>query len=75
MKRVVVLLIVVLMLSGCTQNPRCPYIEYWETDYRYNSHNRHIKIRDGYVLDQGYSYDEVETDNGYDLVLHFVMEE
>lgn len=39
-----------------------PRIIYQNTDYRFDEHNRTI------VLDDGHSYDIVETENGY----HFI---
>lgn len=42
-----------------------PRIIYQNTDYRFDEHNRTI------VLDDGYSYDIVETEDGY----HFVEEQ
>ena len=35
-------------------------------------YNREIPVQNGYILDEGNSYEVVETDGGYDLVLHFV---
>lgn len=35
-------------------------------------YNREIPIESEYVLDEAHSYDVVETEDGYDIVLHFV---
>lgn len=34
--------------------------------------DREIPIESGYVLDEAHSYDVMETEDGYDIVLHFV---
>lgn len=58
-----------LMLTGCESWPRIVYQPtYWTFD------NRIINIDDGYILDDGHSYDIVETEDGYDLILHFIVE-
>lgn len=54
-----ILVLSLLMLTGCTE--KWPRIIYQNTSYRYN---RTI------VLDGGI----VETENGYDLILHFITE-
>lgn len=45
-----------------------PRIIYQNTSYRFDEYNRTI------VLDDGYSYDIVETEDGYDLIFHFIAE-
>ena len=51
-----ILVLSLLMLTGCTE--KWPRIIYQNTDYRFDEHNRTI------VLDDGYSYDIVETEDG-----------
>lgn len=65
-----ILVLSLLMLTGCTEKwPRIVYQPtYWTFD------NRIIDIDDGYVLDDGHSYDVIETETGYDLILHFITE-
>lgn len=59
------LILSLLMLTGCESWPRIIYQPtYWTFD------NRIIDINDGYILDG----DVVETKDGYDLILHFVVE-
>lgn len=36
--------------------------------------NDYIPLQEGYILNDGYKYDIIETEGGYDLVLHFVEE-
>lgn len=55
------LVLSLLMLTGCTE--KWPRIIYQNTD----QHNRTIVLDDG-----GHSYDIVETENGYDIIFHFI---
>lgn len=59
-----ILVLSLLMLTGCTE--KWPRIIYQNTSYRFDEYNRTI------VLDDG--CDIVETENGYDLILHFITE-
>ena len=62
-----------LMLTGCeVKRERWPRIVYQPT-YRIFD-DRIINIDNNYILDDGHSYDIVETENGYDLILHFIAE-
>ena len=47
-------------------------LRYRNSDYNMDPYNREIPVQDGYILNEGNSYEVVETDSGYDLVLHFV---
>ena len=67
-----ILVLSLLMLTGCTE--KWPRIIYQNTSYRFDEYNRIIDINDGYILDGGHSYDVVETEDGYDLILHFIAE-
>ena len=62
------LILSLLMLTGCTE--KWPRIIYQNTSYRFDEYNRTIVLDDGYV----HSYDIVETENGYDIILHFIAE-
>ena len=68
-----ILVFSLLMLTGCTE--KWPRIIYQNTSYRFDEYNRTIVLDDGYVLNGGHSYDIVETEDGYDLILHFVEEQ
>lgn len=68
-----ILVLSLLMLTGCTE--KWPRIIYQNTSYRFDEYNRTIVLDDGYVLNGGHSYDIVETEDGYDLILHFVEEQ
>ena len=74
-------LLLVLTLCSCADgagrsiNPEYPKLEYANSTWRFDPYNREIKLVDGFYLDEGHSYDIVETDAGYDLVLHFIASE
>ncbi len=62
-----------LVLTGCTSSgqsitPTYPRIEYRDSTYNFDPYNREIPIPEGYVLNEGCSFDIVETDAGYDFV-------
>lgn len=74
MKRLVFLFLLrAMFLSGCESSYPC--VNYWNSAYNFDSYNRKIAIASGYILNEGHSYDVVETDEGYDLVLHFVKKD
>ena len=56
------------MLTGCMSKETWPRIVYQPTYWTFD--NRIIDINDGYILDG----DVVETEDGYDLILHFIVE-
>ena len=67
------LILSLLMLTGYEgKRESWPRIVYQPTYWTFD--NRIIDINDGYILDGGHSYDVVETKDGYDLILHFVVE-
>jgi hypothetical protein len=49
-----------------------PYVEYRNSAYNFDPLNREIPVKEGCVLNEGHSFDVVETDEGYDIVLHFI---
>lgn len=65
-----------VLLAGCdagrNTEPKYPRLEYRNSSYNFDPFNREIQIEDGFILDEGHSYDFVETDSGYDVVIHFV---
>lgn len=70
-----ILLLQVLLMTGCEAgrdtSPKYPILVYRNSSYNFDPYNREIAVPDGYILDEGYSYDTVQTDKGYDIVLHF----
>ena len=76
MKRLIIAVLSLLALCGCEGgkdiSPHYPRIEYLNSSYNFDPFNREITVKDGFVLSEGHSFDIVETEIGYDLVLHFV---
>lgn len=76
MKRLIILILLLLTLCGCCVTQETwPQLEYQHSGYTFDTYNRAIYLKDGYVLNQGHSYDEVETEDGYDIILHFVKQD
>ena len=79
MKKLIFLMMILMLLTGCSsgdreQSENYPYVQYQHSMWTYDSYNQMVKIKDGYILNQGHSYDVVETENGYDLIFHFIEE-
>lgn len=72
MKRLIIAVLLLLALCGCKESDEFPRILY---QYDGWSASRVISLGDGYTLDEGHLYDMIETEKGYDLVLHFVKED
>ena len=70
MKKIVLVCALLLSLTGCGEGSWKADILYRPTHLRED--NVRIKVKAGYVLNQGHQYDVIDTENGYDLVLHFV---
>jgi len=68
MKRLLIVLALLLVLTGCEANG---YINYGDG----RSMEKSFKLDPGYILSDNHPYDRVETEQGYDLVFHFVKEE
>lgn len=62
-------LIALVFMNGCKR-----YMVYRNSCYNFDSSNLEITIREGYMLDEGHSYDLAETEEGYDITFHFVKE-
>lgn len=69
-------LAVLLGMTACSAgrdiSPIYPRMEYRNSSYNLDPYNHEIPIESGYVLDEAHSYDVVETEDGYDIVFHFV---
>nr|DAK00814.1 MAG TPA: Prokaryotic membrane lipoprotein lipid attachment site [Caudoviricetes sp.] len=74
MKRILIAAAVAVLLAGCSQT-HYPYLRYKNSDVDGDSKDRWIEVRGGHELSEGHSWDIVETNQGYDLVLHFVRTE
>ena len=72
MKRyaIIIAALALLMLCGCEETSRHPYFEYRNSENNLDPLNRKVKVQSGYVLDEGHSYDIVETESGYDITFH-----
>lgn len=68
-----ILVLSLLMLTGCGATRWTPRIVCQPTIYR--ADNRTIEIEKGYTLNDGHSYDIEWTDDGYDIIFHFVEEQ
>jgi hypothetical protein len=73
MKKILLMVLIIasFTLTGCEAYP---YIEYHNSCYALDHKNRQIEILNGYEMEQGNSYEWVETENGYDLIIHFAKE-
>lgn len=79
MKRLVFLLMtMMMMLTGCASendsNDNYPYIKYQHNVWTYDNYNKIVEIPNGYILDQGHSYDIIKTEEGYDVIFHIIKE-
>ena len=77
MRRYVILaaILSLLLLCGCEKveaftNEVYPYFEYRNSSFNFDPLNRRVNVLNGYVLDEGHSYDISETDDGYDITFH-----
>ena len=72
MKKLIIFIFAgLLLLTGCT-SVNFPRLVYQPTIWRID--NDYIPLQEGYILNDGYKYDIIETEDGYDLVLHFMEE-
>ena len=75
-----ILLIVLVLFTGCKNAKGQTFGEYLDSEFpkivyfhdTWRFHNRGIPIPDGYILNQGNSYEWVATEDGYVLIVHFV---
>lgn len=72
---IALVLVSVFLLTACdAEKITYPHIEYRNSSYNFDIANRIIRCDSGYELSDNNPYDIVETEDGYDLVLHFVEE-
>lgn len=68
-----------ILLPACAttknKDSKFPYLEYIDSGYTFDEQNQLINLPDGYILNQGYSYDIVETDVGCDVIVHLIKED
>lgn len=66
------MLLLVFSLAGC--EGANPYITVQNNGWTYSSYNRDIQIDKGYIMDQSHSYDIIQTEEGIDVVIHYLKE-
>lgn len=77
-KKLVIAAVVVLslLLAGCESGrsveSKYPKFKYYNSAYNYDPFNREVPVDNGYILDEGNSYDIEETDDGLDIIFHMV---
>lgn len=74
MKRIICIILFIALsfiLCGCSINEdKFPQLEICRSGWRADS--IHIALRDDYIFDIQHLYEEVETENGYDIIVHVV---
>lgn len=72
MKRfaIIIAALALLLLCGCEETSKYPYFEYRNSASNLDTLNRKVTVQSGYSLDEGHSYDIVETESGYDITFH-----
>lgn len=62
----------IIFLSSCEATKiTYPHLEYRASNFNFDIKNKTILLRDKFYLNDGRPYDMVDTENGYDLILHF----
>lgn len=65
----------VVLLSACGLTKiTYPLIEYRVSDSNFDIKNKTILLDGGYYLDDSNPYDMIDTESGYDLVIHFIKD-
>ena len=75
MKRIICIILLIVLsfiLCGCygTNADKVPRLELVRTGV--NADTIYIALRDGYNFDIQHLYDEVEIENGYDIIIHII---
>lgn len=73
-KNIFLIFILLIFLSSCGTKITYPLIEYRNSSYNFDIANKTILLKEGYVLNEANSYNIIETENGYDIILHMVKE-
>ena len=67
----ILLMVTICSFAGCAINEdRFPRLEIDRSDVRWDT--IYIPLRDNHNFSIKHLYDEVETENGYDIVIHVV---
>lgn len=70
--KIIICINLLLLLTGCVGEswPRFVYQpSYWTFA------NNRIELKDGYTLNEGHMYDIIETEDGYDMIFHFIKDD
>ena len=68
---IVLFIVALFSLCGCAINEdRIPRLEIVRSDIRMDT--IYIALRDNYNFSINHLYDEVDTENGYDIIVHIV---
>ena len=68
---VILLMVLICVLAGCAINEESfPRLEVDRSNIRADT--IYIALRDGYNFSIKHLYDEVDTENGYDIIVHIV---
>lgn len=75
MKRIICIILFIILsfiLCGCggIDEDKFPQLEICRSEWRADS--IHIALRDDHNFNIQHLYDEVETENGYDIIIHIV---
>lgn len=70
----VFLFFIALTLTFCTGESMYPQLEYRNSSCNYDKLNKTISLKKGYILNDVVPYSMVETEIGYDVVIHFIKE-
>ncbi len=67
-----IVIIGLIIFTAITAESECPKFEYMQDAESFSENNKTFFLEKGYVLNEGHYYDIVKTENGYDMVFHFV---
>jgi len=73
MKRIICIILLIILsfiLCGCSDANKFPQLKICRSTWRADT--IHVALRDGHNFNIHHLYDEVETENGYDIVVHIV---
>lgn len=70
----VFLFFIAIIFTFCTGESTYPQLEYRNSSYNYDKLNKTISLKKGYILNDVVPYSMVETEIGYDVVIHFIKE-
>lgn len=73
MKRAILILgliiVIIFTFAGCTNDP---YIEIRHSGFNFDERNIYLNVENIYETDYYNPYDWVDTENGKDLIIHYI---